>query len=122
MIIFNSNITRVSVYPKYRIKNGRYRIERNYKNKIGQKFLIFPVYEIIKAAVIYRGWSSDILVSKLEDFVSDEFYFEDDLIYEKPNCVIFMNDKSSHTKYFETVDELNAYIDELKKNASHIII
>jgi hypothetical protein len=31
-----------------------------------------------------------------------------------------MNDKSHKDVYFETVEELNAYVDELKSKAPHI--
>jgi len=57
MIIFNSNITRVSVFPKY--KPNRFecslKFVENYKKKVGSKFLFFPVYEIVPQAVINTG-------------------------------------------------------------------
>jgi hypothetical protein len=127
-ILFNHSITRVNVHPKY--QPNRFEcslsIERDFKYKIGRKYLFFPIYEIIPAAVVRTsGLFEDRqgFVCELKDFKSEYYYFgEDDTLYEKPHCTICMNDKSSKQVHFDTVDELNAYVNELKSKAPHIEI
>jgi hypothetical protein len=126
-ILFNHSITRVNVHPKH--EPHRFEcslsIERNFKHKVGSKYLIFPVYETIPVAVVRNaGLFEDRqgFVCELKDFKSEYYYFEDDVLYEKPHCTICMNDKSSKQIHFGTVGELNAYVDELKSKAPHIEI
>lgn len=123
-ILFNQAITRVGVFPKYKPNffECSLVVVRDFKKKVGEKFLFFPVYETIHAAVIRKGCfgSSDKFVSELKDFKNDYYYFEDDVLYEKPHCTIYMNDKSDRTIYFETVEELNSYVEELKTKAPNI--
>jgi hypothetical protein len=127
-ILFNHAITRVNVHPKY--KPLRFEcslsIERDFKKKIGVKYWFFPIYEIIPAAVVRNAGlfhDYDEFVCELKDFESEYYYFgEDDVLYEKPHCTICMSDKSSKEIHFDTVEELNAYVDELKSKAPHIEI
>jgi hypothetical protein len=126
-ILFNHAITRVNVFPKY--KPFRFEcslsIERDFKKKIGVKYWFLPVYEIIPVAVVRNAGLFDDrkeLVCELKDFKSDHHYFEDDVLYKKPHCTICMSDKSHKDVYFDTVEELNAYVDELKSKAPHIEI
>jgi hypothetical protein len=87
--------------------------------------LILPVYEIIPVAVVRTSglWEDrQGFVCELKDFKSEYYYFESDVLYEKPHCTICMNDKSSKQIHFGTVGELNAYVDELKSKAPHIEI
>ena len=127
-ILFNHSITRVNVHPKY--KPHRFEcslsIVRDFKHKVGRKYLFFPVYEIIPIAVVRTsGLFEDRqgFVCELKDFKSEYYYFgEDDVLYEKPHCTICMNDKSTKQVHFGTVEELNSYVDELKSKAPHIEI
>ncbi len=127
MIIFNSNITRISIHQKY--KPHRFecslRYVENYKKRIGRKFLFFPVYEIVPHAVINTGGvfsSEEEFVCELKDYKSDYYYFEDGVLYEKPHCNIRMNDGSNKDVHFETVEELTKFVNNLKSQAPHIEI
>ena len=128
-ILFNHSITRVNVHPKYEPHRFEFEcslsIERDYKKKVGRKYLFLPIYEIIPVAVVRNAGLFDDrkeLVCELKDFESEYYYFEDDVLYEKPHCTICMSDKSSKEIHFGTVEELNAYVDELKSKAPHIEI
>jgi len=127
MIIFNSNITRVSVFPKY--KPNRFecslKFVEDYKKKVGSKFLFFPVYEIVPQAVINTGGvfdSGEEFVCELKDYKSDYYYFEDGVLYEKPHCTIYMNDGSNREVHFDKVDGLIKFVEGLKSQAPHIEI
>ena len=120
VILFNHSITRVNVHPKH--EPHRFEcslsIERNFKHKVGRKYLIFPVYEIIPVAVVRTSglWEDrQGFVCELKDFKSEYYYFESDVLYEKPHCTICMNDKSSKQVHFGTVGELNAYVMSLNQ-------
>jgi hypothetical protein len=125
MIIFNSNIARVTIFRKrspHKFECSLKLVE-NFKKKVGRKFLFFPVYEIIQEAVVNTGGVfSDTreFVCELKDYKSDYYYFEDGVLYEKPHCVIHTNDKHSKEVHFETVEELEKFVDELKSKAPHI--
>lgn len=58
----------------------------------------------------------------LEEVDWKNSYHEDDVIYYKPHCVIHTADKNNQEIYFETVEELDKYVDELKAQAPHIIV
>jgi hypothetical protein len=125
MIIFNSNIARVTIHLKYQPHTFESSLElvKNFKKKIGRKFLFFPVYEIIPEAVVNTGGvflDTREFVCELKDYKSDYYYFEDGVLYEKPHCVIHTNDKHSKEVHFKTVDELRKFVDELKSKAPHI--
>ena len=127
MIIFNSNISKVNVFPKYRPNcfESRLAYRKDFKKRVGTKFLIFPVYEIVPHAVIREVGLFDTteeFVCELKDFKSDYYYFEDGVLYEKPHCTIYMNDRSSKDVHFESVEVLNSYVEEIKSKAPHIII
>jgi hypothetical protein len=126
-ILFNHSITRVNVHPKY--QPFRFEcslsIERDFKMRVGRKYLFFSVYKIIPVAVVRNtGLFHDHneFVCELKDFKSDYYYFESDVLYEKPHCTICMNDKSSKQIHFNTVGELNAYVEDIKSKAPHIEI
>ncbi len=127
MIIFNSNITRVNVHKKY--KPNRFESSLKYvavyRKKVGRKFLFFPIYEIVYHAVIRTGGvfdSGEDFVCELKDYESEYYYFEDGILYEKPHCTIFMNDGKSREVHFNTVDELDKFVEDLKSKAPHIEI
>ncbi len=127
MIIFTSNITKVNVFPKYQPRSYESTLayRENYKKRVGTKFLIFPVYEIVPHAVVREAGlfdSTEEFVCDLKDFKSDYYYFEDGVLYEKPHCTIYMNDRSSKDVHFESVDWLNVYVEEIKSKAPHIIV
>ena len=120
MIIFTNNIVSVKSFPKYKDHCSEYRVVRNYKRRIGYKFLIIPVYEIIEEAVLYTPWTVSEYYCELKDFKSDTSYFEDDILYDKPHCNIKTNDGKLNTKYFNTVEELNDFVNDLASKAPHI--
>lgn len=124
-ILFNHAITRIGVHPNYQPNRFECSLTlvENFKKRVGTKYWIFPIYEIIPQAVVRsKGLFSDRceFVCELKDFKSKYYYFKDGQIYEKPHCTIHMNDKSSRKVHFETVDELNAYVEDLKSKAPHI--
>ena len=101
-ILLNNSITKVIVYKKceycYPLS-----IESNFKRKIGKKWFIFPVYDIIPSAVVKWGWSKKEFVSSVEDFKNDKRYipmiFIDiklsidnpiKFLYRKPNIFILV--------------------------------
>lgn len=118
MIVFNHAITKIRVYLKLENDN---RVVYNKKIRIGWKWGIIPVYKTEKW--VRRFWS-DKDISSIEDYnkISTESYVEGDTVYYKPHCDIYLNDKSKYSKYFETEDELQEYVNELASLASHIEI
>lgn len=111
-ILCTQAITRVKTYPKVKDYDIRFVIRENYKKRIGRKFLFFPVYETPHDAVV-RWWSGDYFCP-VSEFNHKELFIEDGEFFRKPHCRIFMNDKSSKDVYFETIDELDIYINRLK--------
>jgi hypothetical protein len=118
-IILNNSITKIIVYKKceycYPLS-----IENNFKRKIGKKWFIFPVYEIIPSAVV--RWYDHSFVCSTEDFKSDKIYIEDGKIYYYPHCTFHMNDGSKEDMYFQTEENLLLYIKQFQKENKHIII
>ena len=111
-IIFNNAISNIIVL-------------NNFKRKIGTKYLVIPIYEIVPNAVIdeHAGFSGEYYCT-VEEFnqTSEKSYIEDNKIYYKPHCTIFFGMKGYQDVYFKTVEELNNYVEDLKKLGSHIII
>ena len=120
MIIFTSNIVSIRSFPKHKDSWPRYHVVRNFKKRVGYKFLIFPVYEIVEAAVLYSPWTTPRYHCELKDFESDTSYFENDILYDKPHCDIKTNDGKNSSKYFETVEELDNFVNDLLSKAPHI--
>ena len=126
MVIFNSNIARVTIHRKHRPNMFECSLElvENFKKKIGRKFLFFPIYEIVPQAVVRGGgiFSRDTyeFVCELKDYKSEYYYFENGVLYEKPHCVIHTNDKHSKEVHFESVEELEKFVEDLKSKAPHI--
>jgi len=124
-IIFNNAISNVRVFPKDKNWDNGLMVVNNHKRKIGTKYLIIPIYEIVPNAVVDRwvGYG-DGYYSTVEEFnqTSEKCYIEDNTIYYKPHCTIFYNNKGSEDVFFKTVEELNLYVDELKLIGPHIII
>jgi hypothetical protein len=122
-ILFNSNISEVRVFQK-----AKYYSSLCFglgKRKIGRRFGIFPVYE--KCSALFYDWGGDYW-GELEDYNSldRKTYVEvvdgEGRFYYKPHCTIYLNGGTHHEVYFETVDELTEYVNELKSVAEHIIL
>jgi hypothetical protein len=124
-IIFNNAISNVRVFPKNEKWNTSLIVLNNFKRKIGTKYLIIPIYEIVPNAVIdeYASFSGEFYCT-VEEFnqTSEKCYIEDYTIYYKPYCTIFFGIKGHEDIFFETVEELNLYVDELKTIGPHIIV
>jgi hypothetical protein len=120
-ILLNNSITKVIVYKKceycYPLS-----IENNFKRKIGKKWFIFPVYEIIPSAVVRWSWANKEFVCYVEDFESDKIYIEDGKMYHYPHCTFYMNDGSKEDMYFQTEENLSLYIRQFQTENKHIII
>lgn len=57
----------------------------------------------------------DYVISKsklcrVEDFSNKGFYVEDDIVYEKPYCVVFLTNGSSKKYKFEDVESLGEFL------------
>lgn len=96
------------------------KIVKNFRKKVGRKFLFFPIYENIGECVV--TWWSEEFYSTAKDFKHSKIFLENGKFYHKPHCSIYMNDKSSKDVYFNTVEELEKYVYELKALATNIII
>lgn len=120
-IIFNHAISNIRVYPKIIDWESSYRLVTNFKLRTGYKFLVIPVYKNIPKAIT-KGWLSEDFVCDANEFKHNRLFIEDDIIYVRPHCTIFLNNKSYQDVYFDTVDELNSYVDEIKSKAPHIIV
>lgn len=46
--------------------------------------------------------------------MSDTYFVENNIVYFKPHCDISMSDGSKHTVYFQTYDELDKFLVDLK--------
>lgn len=124
-IIFHRAISNVRVHPKSENwdLNWHHKVVYNYKRKIGRKFLFFQTYEIHDKGVIEEGPFSDNKFYTMEEVSTwKNTYIENDKFYLKPHCCIFFGGKGREDIFFETVEELNKYVDELKNNGPHIII
>lgn len=115
-IIFTNSIKNVRVYKKCRLWDTNYKVHKQFKRKIGRKYLIFPVYDIVENVVV----KTNGLFDTQEEYHStvDEYnktskysYIENDIIYEKPHCRIWFGDKSYEEKYFDSVAELDDFIE-----------
>ena len=85
--------------------------------------MFFPIYEIHDKGVVEEGAFSDNKFYTMEEFSKwKKTYIEDDKFYLKPHCRIFFANNANEDVFFETVEELNKYVDELKNNGPHIII
>jgi len=122
LIVFTNNIVSIKKFPKYKEICPSYYIARNYKKKIGHRYWLFPVYEVIEEAVIKGGWSLEEFLCELKDFESDQYFFEGDDLYNKPHCEIRMSDGKCVTKWFKTIEELDSFVEETTSKAPHIII
>ena len=130
-ILYTNAISEVFVKPKSSFIPNR-SIVRNYKKRIGRKFLFIPIYEIIPEAVI--NWWDDEFVCTVDEFnekkgrgytflcKNENSFIENENFYLYPHCVIVMNNGSKHSVFFDTVEELDEYIKDLKLNGNHIII
>ena len=119
-ILYVHGITKVSVFNKIKDWESKFEIVKSFKRKVGKKFLFFPIYEDLGEWVV--TWWSGKFVSTVKDFKHSEMFIEDGVFYHKPHCSIYMNNKSRKDVYFETVEELNKYVYELKSLAPNIII
>jgi hypothetical protein len=121
-IVFSSNITEVVIFGEKALRWDTSLILRKGKRKIGTKFLIFPIYEQIEG-LFYRY--SEEYWGTIEEYnksYSNRFVTPDGKFYYKPHCRIHMNNGQYNEVFFETVEELNEYVNELKTLASHIIL
>ena len=93
MKIFKNQIVKICSYEKAR--NLHYSISET-KVKVG-----FCKYEIKKTiGSLWWGGDAQILTENYE--LSDNSYIENDKVFYKPHCDIFLADKTKEVKYFET--------------------
>lgn len=131
-ILYTNAISEVFVKPKSSFIPNR-SIVRNYKKRIGRKYLVIPVYEIVSEAVLH--WWDDEFVCTVDEFnekrgrgylgillKNEEVFIENETFYLYPHCTIVMNNGSQHSVFFDTVEQLDEYVKELKLNGNHIVI
>ena len=131
-ILYTNAISEVFVKPKSTFMVNK-SIVRNYKKRIGRKFLFIPIYEIIPEAVF--NWWDDECVFTVDEFnekrgrgyvgiflKNEEVLIENETFYLYPHCTIVMNNGSQHSVFFDTVEQLDEYVKELKLNGNHIVI
>jgi hypothetical protein len=106
MKIFKDQIVKICSYEK--ALNLHYSISET-KVKVG-----FCKYEIKKTIGSFL-WGDGSIV--LEDYkLSDDSYIENDKVFLKPHCDIFLSNGEKEVKYFETKEELKSFVDELTKD------
>jgi len=123
-ILFGQGIVRAKVHIKKEVDSYEcsHRVVRNYKRRIGYKFLIFPIYEIIEAAVVRDGWSSVEYYCDLKDYVRNDYYFENDILYSYPYCYIELMNGKYEEVYFKNEELLKEFVERLKAFGAHIIL
>lgn len=119
-ILFNHAISNIRVYPKREAWDTSYKLVHNFKLRVGYKFLIIPTYKKIPKAVIKGFWHEDFVCSA-DDFNHPKIYLVDETFYYKPHCTLFLNNKSYQDVFFNTVEDLNKYVEDLISKAPHII-
>jgi hypothetical protein len=119
-IIFNHAITNVRVHPKLEAWYTSYKLIHNYKRRIGYKFLLIPIYEKIPKAIIKGFWPEEFVCSA-DEFNHSKIYLDGETFYYKPHCTLWLNNKSNQEIFFDTVEDLNKYVDNLISMAPHII-
>jgi hypothetical protein len=109
MIIFNHGIVSISVRKKS---------QNLYWDVVTKK--VGPLFgpKLEKKFLRYL-WDKPI---PIEDVKLTRTYVENDRVYYKPHCVIYMANRSNEEVYFETDEELTKYVDKLKEKAPHIIV
>ena len=60
------------------------------------------------------------MISSLDEYKEKNAYVENGKVYYYPHCTIYLMDESKKDVYFETVEEMEAYITELASSAPHI--
>jgi hypothetical protein len=122
VIVFTNAISLIRVYPKV-LADWDYKVETNFKLKIGRKWWGKPIYKIIpKAVVEVSGLWDKRFRCAVEDFSHSRFTIVDDKVYYKPHCELWLNNGKYKTIYLESVVELIAYVKQLKDRAPHIEI
>ncbi len=120
LVVFNHAISTIKLYPKKELRSSFLRVVADYKRFVGYKYWIIPIWEKMDYAVI-DGWP-DRFLCKPEDYSYSETYIENNKIYYNPYCIISTNDGKQTRVMFETTEELNSYVEDLKSQAPHIII
>jgi hypothetical protein len=117
MIIFNHAICKITVHPKSENEN-REVVTLTKKVGWGWKGIIpYPILE--RKEFVKRFWS-DKIISSVDEYNEKNSYVEDGKVYYYPHCTIHLMDESRKDVYFETVEEMEAYVTELASSAPHI--
>ena len=122
-IVFNSNITEVRVFPDRSLRFDTSLYLGKGRVKIGTKFGIFPVYKRVEG--LFHSWSQNYwgtIEEYNKEYSKNRFVTPEGEFYYKPHCSIHMNNGKFHDVFFDTDEELNKYVDELKGLAPHIIL
>lgn len=121
-VVFTNNIVSVTVVEKSR--HHAYLSGCDFKSKlrcVRYKWGFIPV-EFKNVEGFYGVFSGEFR-GTMDDYIRrHEVYFENGELYTKPFCKVSMCDGSYEYLYFDTVDELRDYVENLKKLGDHILI
>jgi len=115
-IVFTNNIVSVTVVTKSLHYAYLIGCEYTTKLKCVRYLWGFIPIEFKKVEGFYFKGTMDNYIRK------HNVYLEDGKIYNKPYCRIHTCDDNDDIIYFNNINELNKYVDKLKRNGEHIII
>lgn len=118
-ILFNKAISEVAIYPK-RVVHNTYDIRKSVIFIDSFILFIIPVFKKISNAVVTEYGRR--YICKADEFTHEKMYLENGIFYFKPHCEIILNTKKRHSVFFDTIEELNIYIENLTSSAPHITI
>ena len=121
-VIFTNNIVSVNVVEKSRhhafVSGCEYRTKLRC---IRYKWGFIPV-EFKNVEGFYCVFSGEFR-GTMDDYIREhEVYLENGTLYTKPFCRVNTCNGGYDDVYFNTVDELRVYVENLKKFGDHIII
>jgi hypothetical protein len=86
------------------------------KVQVGTKFLkLIPVYETKTGVFEHEFMQGDKYISTAEEYnrTHKSSYCDGEDVYKKPHVEIVMSNNTTITKYFETVAEMDAFVESL---------
>lgn len=114
MLIFVNQIALIEKYEKE--KMGGWTYYGSNKMKVGTKFFnLIPVYETKTGVFEYCFMSDHIYLGTVEEYnqVHTKSYCDGVKVYKMPHVKITMSSRDTVEKYFETVAEMDAFVESL---------
>lgn len=109
-IAYIHGISRVNVFPKYK------EWERQIREVTFRSGFLW-LKKTTKLCVC--SWASD---TPVDEWIAERprYYIEDNELFIKPHVTIIYVDGKWRDEFFETLDELNTYVDQIKAAAPHL--